>query len=331
MVNTTASAATSSPDDQERLRSSNYFSDDTDLSIDNILTDLTAHDSDDQLFLFQSAGSRSSPAAVEFDLDDDDRTTASDMSAMTMEEDDNNMEVHMLSTSMRDITFDPVDQCDGLDTSMTSRNSLYLDSNDFGSDSSANASRASETTSGSPDRPRRRISLNDLADFDTPCFVDADAQLHRHTNDGVSLCSFNTAETSQVVPALLNNTNCASPHVNVKHDEPVCYHSALESLVKTMERTQQSRQQVVYQRSLLTPQQRAELEEARYRQLQVQAIQTEALIPVQTSTQTKEICPTKSSILNAFFAGSRPSLLGAVEQSRRQLRNYMGQVQNQTL
>ena len=90
MVNTTASAATSSPDDQERLRSSN-FSDDTDLSIDSILADLTAHDSDDQLFLFQSAGSRSSPAAVEFDLDDDDRTTASDMSAMTMEEDDNNM------------------------------------------------------------------------------------------------------------------------------------------------------------------------------------------------------------------------------------------------
>ena len=172
------------------------------------------------------------------------------------------------------------------------------------------------------------------ADFDTPCFGDADAQLHRHTNDGVSLCSFNTAETLQVVPALLNNTNCASPHVNVNvnHDEHVCYHSALESLVKTMERTQQSRQQVVYQRSLLTPQQRAALEEARYRQLQVQAIQTEALIPVQTSTQSKEeMCQTRSSILNAFFAGSRPSLLGAVEQSRRQLRNYMGQVQNQTL
>ena len=319
MVNFTASTVISSSPD---------VSDDSDdLSID-IIADLNAPN---QLFLFQSAGSGSSPSAVEFDLDDDDRTTASDM---TMDE-DGDEEVHMLGTSMRDITFDPVDQCDGLDTSMTSRNSLYLDSNDFGSDSSANASlrssRGSETTSGSPDRPRRRISLNDLADFDTPCFVDADAQLHRHTNDGVSLCSFNTAETSQVVPALLNNTNCASPHANVKHDEQFCYHSALESLVKTMERTQQSRQQVVYQRSLLTPQQRAELDEARYRQLQVQAIQTEALIPVQTSTQSKEICPTKSSILNAFFAGNRPSLLGAVEQSRRQLRNYMGQVQNQTL
>ena len=99
--------------------------------------------------------------------------------------------------------------------------------------------------------------------------------------------------------------------------------------IQSMQRTEQSRRQVMLQRSLLTPNQRVALEEARSRQLQ--AIQTEALIPVQTPTSTRELSPTRSSIVNAFFAGSRGTLTNGLEQSRRQLRNYMGQVQNQTL
>jgi hypothetical protein len=96
-----------------------------------------------------------------------------------------------------------------------------------------------------------------------------------------------------------------------------------------MKRTEESRRQVMMQRSLLTPAQRAALEEARNRQLQ--AIQTEALIPVQTPTSTRELSPTRSGIVDAFFSGSRSTLTNGLEQSRRQLRNYMSQVQNQTL
>ena len=99
-----------------------------------------------------------------------------------------------------------------------------------------------------------------------------------------------------------------------------------------MEQTQHTRRQVVLQRSLLTLNQRIALEEARHRQLRVQAIQiqTEALIPVQTTSTTQELSPTRSSIVDAFFAGSRSTLTNGLEQSRRQLKNYMGQVQNQT-
>eukprot|EP00984_Skeletonema_dohrnii_P030168 scaffold21422_cov103-Skeletonema_dohrnii-CCMP3373.AAC.6 len=86
-----------------------------------------------------------------------------------------------------------------------------------------------------------------------------------------------------------------------------------------MQRTEQSRRHVMLQISLLTPNQRVALEEARHRQLQ--AIQTEALISVQTLTSTRELRPTRS------IAGSRGTLTnGLEEQSRRQERNYMGQI-----
>ena len=146
-----------------------------------------------------------------------------------------------------------------------------------------------------------------------------------HNQSELSLCSFNTAQTSQVAADPLN----ASVNSLVKPDDQANYRSALASLAQSMQRTEQSRRQVMLQRSLLTPNQRVALEEARHRQLQ--AIQTEALIPVQTPTSARDLSPTRSSIVNAFFAGSRGTLTNGLEQSRRQLRNYMGQVQNQTL
>jgi len=318
----TAAAATVASSQADRSSLHLHLSTSSDVSID-ILADLDAPDSEEQLhLLFQSTGSRSSQAAVERMLVDSGMRTASVISAM-------DEEVHRMSNTMNELTFDPVDQYDAL--AFSRRNSLYLDTNDLGLDSSMgraslrSSMRSRRGRSPAANRPRKRISVKDV-DFDpAPSFGDAQQQQHRNSQSDLSLSSFNTAQTSQVAADPLNTSSgsLANP------DEQVSYRSALASLAQSMQRTEQSRRQVMLQRSLLTPNQRVALEEARNRQLQ--AIQTEALIPVQTPTSTRELSPTRSSIVNAFFAGSRGTLTNGLEQSRRQLRNYMGQVQNQTL
>lgn len=302
-----------------------HLSDSSGVSVD-ILADLDAPDSDQLQLLFQSSSGSSQADIVERMLVDSTRT-ASVIS--TMDE-----EMYRMSNSMHDLTFDPVDQYDAIAPSR--RNSLYLDSNDLGFDfmngrASRSSSLASNTNTSSrrgrspasPGRPRKRISVKDV-DFDpTPSHY---AQMQHLSHDDLSISSFNTAQTSQVTadhPLDSSSKSLRNPEEQAK------YHTALASLAESMQRTELSRRQVMLQRSLLTPSQRLALEEARHRQLQ--AIQTEALIPVQTPTSTRELSPTRSSIVNAFFAGSRGTLTNGLEQSRRQLRNYMSQVQNQTL
>eukprot|EP00985_Skeletonema_marinoi_P030699 scaffold33406_cov153-Skeletonema_marinoi.AAC.1 len=313
----TFNAAASSQAGQPSL----HLSTSSDVSTD-ILADLDAPDSPEQLLLlFQSAGSGSSQAAVEHMLIDSTRTASVIISAM-------DEDMHRISTSMNDLTFDPVDQHDAL--ALSWRNSLYL--NDLGFDGSISDERASLKSSlaskprshrgRSPaaNRPRKRISVKDV-DFDpTPSL--GDGQQHRHSHDDIPPCSFNTAHTSPVVTYPLNTSSRSL----LKSEEQPNYNSALASLAQSMQRTEQSRRHVMLQISRLTPDQRAALEEARHRQLQ--AIQTEALIPVQTPTSTRELSPTRRSHLNAFFSGSRGTLTNGLEQSRRQLRDYMGQVQN---
>lgn len=246
--------------------------------------------------------------------------------------------VYRMSNSLHDLTFDPVDQHDA--HAYSRRNSLFLDTDlDWNSSSHGRASRRASLTSNhsgnnrrgrsptSPVRSRKRISVKDV-DFDpTPSLSDAQQQRQfNQSHDDLSLCSFNTAQTSPQVAADPLNSSSKSL---LNPEEQAKYHSALSSLAESMQRTELSRRQVMLQRSLLTPNQKVALEEARHRQLQ--AIQTEALIPVQTQTSTRELSPTRSSIVNAFFSGSRGTLTNGLEQSRRQLKNYMGQVQNQTL
>ncbi|KAL7499004.1 hypothetical protein ACHAWT_010053 [Skeletonema menzelii] len=292
-----------------------HLSTSSNVSVD-ILADLDEPDSDERLsILFQSTGSGSSQAAVERMLVDCDMKTSV---VSTMDE-----EVHKMSSSMHDLSFDPVDEYH--EVALSRRNSLYLDSFDRSMIDTLRASQTCKVESQnrrgrSPvaNRPRKRISVKDV-DFDP--IPSLETQQHRNSIDDLtSLCSFNTAQTSG--PLHNSSSSLLNP------EEQVDYHSALASLAQSMRRTEQSRRQVMLQRSLLTPNQRVALEEARYRQLQ--AIQTEALIPVQTPT-ARELSPTRSSIVDAFFAGSRSTLTNGLEQSRRQLRNYMGQVQNQTL
>ena len=190
-------------------------------------------------------------------------------------------------------------------------------------DNNKNATRRGRSpTPSTPNRPRKRISVKEV---DVDAFPSHDAQ-HQLDLDDLSICSFNTAQTSQ---DHLNSSFTSLMATTSPDEQQAKYHSALASLADSMKKTESSRRQVMLQRSLLTPEQRASLEEARNRQLQ--AIQTEALIPVQTQHHVRDLSPTRSNIMNQFFSGSRGTLTNGLEQSRRQLKSYMSQVQNQTL
>jgi len=293
----TFTAAASSQAEQPSL----HLSTSSDVSID-ILADLDTPDSAEELhLLFQSDGFGSSQAAVEHMFIDSTRSAA--------------------GTTMPDLTFDPIDQHDDDAFDLSSRrNSLYLNDLGFATSISngraphrsslANESRSRRDRSPAAKRPRKRISVKD---------VDFDPTPSRHDDD-ISPCSFNMAHTSQVAAVPLNTSSSSF----LNPDEQPYYNSALASLVQSMQRTEQSRRHVMLQISLLTPNQRLALEEARHQQLQ--AIQTEALISVQTPTSTRELSPTRSS---SIHAGSRGTLTnGLEEQSRRQERNYMGQIRN---
>lgn len=309
---TTVTDVTTFSRDEEPSSSLLHLSNSSDASVD-ILADLDEPDSDERLsLLFQSTGSGSSQAVVDRMLIDSDIKTSV---ISTMDE-----EVHKMSSSMHDLSFDPVDEFD--EVAFSRRNSLYLENFDRSMIDSLRANQESKTRGRSPvaTRPRKRISVKDV-DFDP--IPSLETQQHRHSMDDLaSHCSFNTAQTSD--PLHNSSSSLLNPE-----EQQVSYHSALSSLAQSMKRTEESRRQVMMQRSLLTPAQRASLEEARNQQLQ--AIQTEALIPVQTPTSTRELSPTRSGIVDAFFSGSRSTLTNGLEQSRRQLRNYMSQVQNQTL
>ena len=217
--------------------------------------------------------------------------------------------------------------------SNSSWNSLYLSMSELGFEHDSGAPRRVGIessgcppaarrcrSSASPGRLHKRISVKEDVDFDpTPSLKNV---AHREHND-ISMFSFNTAQTFHTDPYNLPSKS----FITMKPEEQAKYHSALTSLARSMKQTEQSRRQVIMQRSLLTPAQRAALEEARSR-----AIQTEALIPIQIpASGTRELSPTRSSIVDAFFAGRRGTLTNGLEQSRRQLRNYMSQVQNQTI
>ena len=206
---TTITAAAFSKDEEPSLL---HLSNSSDVSVD-ILADLDEPDSDERLsLLFQSAGSGSSQAAVERMLVDSDMKT-SVISAM-------DEEVHKMSSSMHDLTFDPVDEYDAV--ALSRRNSLYLDTNDLGFDRSmidslraSQASRAENQNrrgrSPVANRPRKRISVKDV-DFDP--IPSLETQQHRHDHDEASICSFDMAQSSQAQVAADPPNNCSTPLLN---------------------------------------------------------------------------------------------------------------------
>ncbi len=103
------------------------------------------------------------------------------------------------------------------------------------------------------------------------------------------------------------------------------YNEALQKLADSMQRTEETRRQVILQRELLLPTQQ-----------QGQTIaQTQRMHhPPPPSLERVEgrlsISPGRSSILNAFFSGSRCTLTNGLDQSRKQLSMYLTQINQQT-
>lgn len=317
MVNPSSSTSSISLEDDHNLR----LSDATDASMD-ILANLEAPDSEAGHLLFESTSSGTTQVEIVERMLIDSTRGSSIISA------DMDDEVHRMSSSMHDLSFDPVYQYDGCEAgTSTRRNSLFLDGCDLGFHNPSRRASLVDTTHytrrgrsppATPNRPRKRISVKDV-DFDPNPSSSYDAQ---NQLDDLSICSFNTAQTSQDNPlnSSFNSLLATNP------DEQAKYHSALASLAESMKKTESSRLQVLI--SFQTQEQRASLEEARNRQLQAIQTETEALIPVETA---RELSPARSSIMDQFFAGSRSTLTNGLEQSRRQLKSYMSQVQNQTL
>jgi hypothetical protein len=109
------------------------------------------------------------------------------------------------------------------------------------------------------------------------------------------------------------------------------YSQALMKLAYSMQRTEESRKQVMLQRSLLTPDQQQALKIAK-EQFRVQTeliAQKSQQVQTSNNTYSRQVnAPpiSSSSIIDAFFSGSRGSLTTGLDQSRMQLNNYMGNV-----
>jgi hypothetical protein len=103
------------------------------------------------------------------------------------------------------------------------------------------------------------------------------------------------------------------------------YNEALQKLADSMQRTEETRRQVMLQRQILMPMQQ---------QGQVLAQTQRVYQPPPPSPEQVEggrsISPGRSSILNAFFSGSRCTLTNGLDQSRKQLSMYMTQINQQT-
>jgi len=123
------------------------------------------------------------------------------------------------------------------------------------------------------------------------------------------------------------------------------YSEALQKLAESMQRTEESRRHVIMHRHMLTPEQKLALELAkqqlRQHQIQFVALQQQfrpsseqprqstfssSQVGADSSTTTRSLSPVRSSIMDAFLSGSRGNLTNGLDQSRAQLGNYMGQM-----
>lgn len=117
------------------------------------------------------------------------------------------------------------------------------------------------------------------------------------------------------------------------------YTEALQKLAESMQRTEASRKQVMMQRNMLTPEQQLAFSTAKERlnmghqqqtQQQVQQHQSSPLSPHAENSCGGDLeddgSTSRSSIMAAFFSGSRGTLTNGLEHSRKQLELYMSTV-----
>jgi hypothetical protein len=105
----------------------------------------------------------------------------------------------------------------------------------------------------------------------------------------------------------------------------------LQRLAESMKRTEESRNHVMMQRKMLTPTQQEALATAKeqLQKQQQQQQQPQGGAPEgssSSSNSSRSVSPGRSSIMAAFFSGSRGTLTTGLEQSRRELGMYMGQL-----
>ena len=173
-------------------------------------------------------------------------------------------------------------------------------------------------------KTKTRYALSRSLNFDPPA--------KRETSHGdLSMSSFATAQSSHDCPPLSNT--------------PAQYSEALQKLAESMQRTEESRKFVMMQRRMLTPEQQHALNVAKEQLRQQTQLVAQQSQPSQEQPQlcsisssqggdssaTRSLSPGRSSIMDAFFSGSRGTLTNGLDQSRAQLGNYMGQMNQQIL
>jgi len=163
----------------------------------------------------------------------------------------------------------------------------------------------------------RGFQMNEIS-FDPPV-----QQHQRQTSHGdLPMSSYAMAQTSPTP----NNNNSQLQPVVYEHSEggqysKVQYNEALRKLADSMKRTEESRRYVMMQRNMLSPAQQHAISSAK-EHLQQQVV---AVSPQDGQGSTRSLSPGRSSIMAAFFSGSRGTLTNGLDQSRRQLSMYMGQ------
>eukprot|EP00579_Thalassiosira_antarctica_P002406 CAMPEP_0201872564 /NCGR_PEP_ID=MMETSP0902-20130614/5247_1 /ASSEMBLY_ACC=CAM_ASM_000551 /TAXON_ID=420261 /ORGANISM="Thalassiosira antarctica, Strain CCMP982" /LENGTH=270 /DNA_ID=CAMNT_0048398877 /DNA_START=76 /DNA_END=888 /DNA_ORIENTATION=+ len=204
------------------------------------------------------------------------------------------MDFETLESSLNNMRFDSIQENEQMRTSC-------------GSHRPSRRSRQRDS-SPSPQAGTRnpRFQMNTV-NFDPPSQL-----LHQTSHSDLSMCSHATAQSSSGVPP-----------------SDAQYTEALQNLAESMKRTEESRRHVMMQRNMLTLAQQQALssakEELNQRQQQVQQQQQHQVAPPQAVNSQRDL-DGRSSIMAAFFSGSRGTLTNGLEQSRKQLGMYMGSV-----
>ncbi len=182
-------------------------------------------------------------------------------------------------------------------------------------------------------KTKKLYALNRAMNFDPP--------VKRISHDDISVCSYATAQSSHDCPPLFNTP---LPAQLVEEGDEVQYSEALQKLAESMRRTEESRKLVLMQRRMLTPDQQYSLNVAKEQLRQQTQLVAQQFQPSQDQPQrcsfsssqggdsstTRSLSPGRSSIIDAFFSGSRGTLTNGLDQSRTQLGNYMGQMNQRT-
>lgn len=200
--------------------------------------------------------------------------------------------------------------------------------------SSSSSGRRSQRDRPQSPQAGKRFQMSEVS-FDPPTL-----QPKRQTSHGdLSMASFATAPCSPM------------PNTNNPQLQPVSeggYNEALRNLAESMKRTEESRRHVMMQRNMLTMaeqhaicsakeqlQQQQQVntpqDDQHMQQQQMQQGNTSQDDRGQGSTRSLSQSQERSSIMAAFFSGSRGTLTNGLDQSRRQLSMYMGQMNDRTI